>query len=413
MTAETLPSAEASSDPSTGSSAGSAEIGRLRHQLEELTDAHVLANEQFLALHRLSEFSSASLDPEVAVKRTVDEARTLLGAAQTAYRVGGDATSPNPTLSYDRGDGQTALVVPVRSDDQYFGVLEVVSSPRHRFSTADMKLTEALCNQLAMVLKLSTLHHEAIERTIIERDYNTASILAQAALNRPLPVVEGLELATFNRPARAAGGDFYAAARCGDGLYLALGDVSGKGLPAALIMSSATSATYSAFERCSAGTANVALSEIDRQLSSYLAETGLFITIVVAYVDLKQNQIQLSNAGHSPVIITQDGKATNSYADGPPIGVLEARTHGSRSWDFNPGDMLFLGTDGCTDQTNAGGALFGEDRVTRLIGNLGNIPATEVLTRLTRDVDEFAGDEDQIDDLTAMVVRRDPEGQDK
>lgn len=408
------------------------EAAVLRRQLGELTDAFVEANEQLLALYQLTEVSTASLDPTVAARRTVEGVHAIVGAewssfvrrtaenvVETAVAVGTEPERSDLVRSEDLLGGEafvehsehsdrSVISTPVKADGNHFGSLVVYSDAGRRFTTAHLKLVNAVSNQLAMSLELAAAHDSEVRRTVMERDHDTASALAQAAMNRPIPDVPSLDLAAFNRPARAAGGDFYAVARCGAGLYLALGDVSGKGLPAALLMSSAISAAYSAFDRTPNGDAGAALTEIDRQLSSFLMETGKFITMAVAYVEPDSETLYLSNAGQSPVLLVGDDGVQAVPPDSPPIGVLEPQDHTTQAWHLGAGELLFIGSDGWADQLDRNGNPLSDQKVEALLRAKQDNTAMDLTATLIAAVDEFASGTPQVDDLTALVIRREP-----
>lgn len=419
------------SDLSVGTAADS-ESEQLREQLSELTDAYVAANDQLLALYRLSEWSSASLDPLVAATRAVEGAAGLLGAARAQYfAVDGSTDEPlvsagpesttlgsqdpghgpgvringdQPIIIRDDRGGRCLLSVPVRTEDHLMGTMVAVAHEGQFFSTAELKLAGAICNQLAVIFELSEFHREAVQRSVMERDHDIASTLAQAAMNRSLPTHDHYDFAAFNRPARSAGGDFYAAARSASGVFIALGDVSGKGLPAALIMNAAISATYGAFER-HPGDVSGAMLDIDRQLVDYLNETGKFVTLVVAHLDPAAGTIQISNAGHWPVLLRRDGDIVRCTADNPPIGVLDPERHPSNAWQFDRNDLLFIGSDGWTEQENEAGTMFGDDLLVQRLSEDTWPTAADMLDELVKNVDHYAEGVDQADDLTAFVAR--------
>ncbi len=296
-------------------------------------------------------------------------------------------------------------MAPVKAGERWFGTI-VARSPRgSRFTTGDLKLLEAVANHLAVVLELTALHEDAVHRALVQRDHDTASALAQAALERAMPVIERLDVAASSRPARSAGGDFYAVGRASSGMYLALGDVSGKGLPAALVMTTAISATQGAFERHPSGDAGAVLSDIDNQLADYLSETGMFITMAVAHVDPETGVLQVTNAGQSPVVIVADDEASPITADGPPIGVLDPREHSFNEMRFDPGDALFIGSDGCTDQNGPDSTMYGEERIYELVKASTNQPSNDIIEHVLDSVAEHGSGCEQDDDLTAIVVR--------
>ena len=415
------------------------EAERLAMQLQELTDAHVEISDQMLALYKLTEFSSASLNPATAANRTVTEAEGLLEAKWTAFLTGGrqeplthsagaGASSSSsghvgpgeqlllvdsairlskerkPFAANDDISGCSILGVPVDADGTHFGMLVAASKPGQQFATTQVKLATAIANQLAVMLRLAAMHNEAVRRTLAERDHDIASTVAQAALKRPMPETPRLDLAAFNRPARAAGGDFYAASKTADGLYVAIGDVSGKGLPAALVMTTALSATYGAFERSPEGTTADVLDEVDHQMWPHLNETGMFITLAIAHLSPGTATLTISNAGHSPALRRSAGHLEHCPADGPPIGVLDRQGYGMNRWDFSGEDLLFLGSDGWTDQTKSDGEMFGEDRLAAELLAAGT-SSSNLMTRLVDTVDHYANGDDQVDDLTALILQ--------
>ena len=407
------------------------EADTLRAQLGELTDALVSANDQLLALYQLAGFSAGSLEPAVAVERGLSEARSIIGAESVAFIVavndgslavassvgddasalldvmGDDGSAGGTAARIDRNlpDGRGHLSAPVRADGRSFGIIRARSVAGGLFTTADLKLLEAVANHLAVILELSALHEDAVQQTMIQWDHEAASALARAVLQRTLPEMAGVDLAAASRPARSAGGDFYAAGRSTRGLYLALGDVSGKGLPAALVMTTATTATQGAFERHPDGDPGAVLSDIDTQLADYLGETGMFITMAVAHVDPLTGVLRITNAGQSPAAIVSNGRAVAIPADGPPIGVLEPRAHPTNERMVGEGDVLFIGSDGCTDQTAPDDTMVGTERVHRLLESRSWQGSDHLVQMILDRVADHADGKEQDDDVTAIVLR--------
>lgn len=421
----------------------SSEVRALRGNLNELTDALVSANDQLLALYQLAGFSTGSLEPATATDRALLQARELLRAESVALLTSNDAGGASVTARVGIGAagsrallGNTTIGAPSRIDrdpslgdreqlsapvkigERVFGTLVARSESGTSVNTGDLMLLEAVAGHLAVILELSELHQETIRTTIIERDHDTASALAQAALNRPLPQAPGVDVAARSIPARLAGGDFFAVAQSSNGIYAALGDVSGKGLPAALVMTTAISATQAAFNRTSTGDVGEVLADIDGQLADHLAETGMFITMAIAHLDTTTGELQTTNSGQSPVLLVRAGHAgdANSQAssitvipaDAPPIGVLDPSAHAVSRWTLEPGDTLVIGSDGCTDQSNHGGQMIGEDRFNTLLTPPDGrdwASAAEMLDNVLDGVMEFGEGAPQDDDLTAVVLR--------
>lgn len=400
---------------------------QLNAQLDELTDALVAANDQLIVLYQLSRQTAGSLEPAIAAHRALTRASALIGASSVTFlpetagltkpiTVGIDdhrgaiakpaVPTTKPRIDRTLHDGRSNLVAPVRTGDRTFGTVVARSGRQRDFTTGDLKLLEAIANHLALILELSTLHADAVTQALVQRDHDTASTLAQAALGIPLPTVQGLDVAAVAIPARSAGGDFYAAGRTPTGLYVALGDVSGKGLPAALVMTNAVWAVRGAFDRHRGGDVGAVLDDVDRQLADYLAGMGMFITMAVAHVDLATSELTITNSGQSPILVGAGATLTPAAADGPPIGVLAPRSHTSTRHPFDPGAILLIGSDGCTEQRGHDERMLGEDAVHRLTATGAGRTAADTIDALVEAVAGHRAQRDQDDDLTAIVVRR-------
>ena len=401
-------------------------IGELRQHVAELADAVVSANDQLLSLYRLTQFASASLDSNVASQETVEEARSGLGATGVAFISNDPNTSPGHTPMSGTVSSSLlnvaaattaslpqliphhanpAMLAEVRTNSRCYGAL-VAERDHGPFGTADLKLLDAMASHLALILELSALHEDRVHQAVLQRDYDTASALARAALNRPLPVSTGMELGAASIPARAAGGDFYAAGRSKTGVYVALGDVSGKGLPAALVMTSAISSTHSAFARHPEGDASHTIYDVESQICGYLSETGMFVTMALAHMDLSSGQMEVVNRGQSPVVLATGGQTINIAACGPPLGVVSARLYPAHRWTMSDNDLLFIGSDGCTDQRNASQVSIGESGVSQLVQNAVGQSAQAVVDAVIGAATAFTVEAEQDDDLTAIAIRR-------
>lgn len=371
----------------------------------ELADALVAANNQLLSLYRLADFSAVSLDTDVAISRTISEAKGLLRAETVNFTetLNKEVATHHPRQADDTlRDGH--LVVPVQAHGKHAGYLRAYRSGAP-FDTGDAKVLSALSNHLAVVLELGEMHDDLVRQAITQRDHDTASALAQAALNPELPTTDGVEVAAASLPARAAGGDFFAAGRTTNGIYVALGDVSGKGLPAAMIMTSALSATNSAFGRYPEGDCSGVVFDIENQIHQHLTETGMFITLAVGHIDTQSGVLTLVNRGQSPVLLARTDAAVPAPVDGPPLGVLKpSRTSGS-SHVLKPGDLLVIGSDGCTDQRDQNAKAYGDEAMQNFTESNRTLSATEFIDTLFACVKEHGQERERDDDLTAIVAR--------
>jgi serine phosphatase RsbU (regulator of sigma subunit) len=264
--------------------------------------------------------------------------------------------------------------------------------------------------QLAQALAtLQAAQEQLLEKEKLEQELRLAHTIQQSTLPKELPVIPGWQLSAFWQPARAVGGDFYDFIPFPDGsLGLIIGDVSGKGMPAALIM--ATTRTLLRF---------AALNEAEKQLvhpGKVLAavnEIGcleipakMFVTCLFAVVNLESGQIRFANAGHTLPFQCSPGGVTELRATGMPLGLLPGMRYEERETTLAVGDSLFLCTDGLVEAHNPQKEMYGLRRLQMQLaaGNQGSsLQIAAVMAQLT----EFTGsDGEQEDDMTCVVLQR-------
>ena len=205
-------------------------------------------------------------------------------------------------------------------------------------------------------------------------------------------------------PAKAVGGDLFDFLIRDEVLFFCIGDVSGKGIPASLVMAMVSSMfrTLSDSEDSPArmvSSMNMAMSGRN--------ENMMFITLFAGALNLATGELLYTNAGHNAPVLVRDGKPVLLDADSNvPVGITEGWEYTLQKTVLRPGTALFLYTDGLTEATREGGELFGEDRVLEHLTGLGNeLSAKAFVTRMTEAVSAFVGDSEQSDDLTMMVVK--------
>lgn len=219
----------------------------------------------------------------------------------------------------------------------------------------------------------------------------------------PFPGHPALELYARQRPAREVGGDFYDFFICGDRLVFAVGDVSGKGIPAAIVMA-ITKSLFRAF-----ASACQEPSEIAGRLNSSLSdnnEANMFVTMFIGTLDLNDRTLSWCNAGHNPPVLT--GSAGAGYMHPKvslPIGVMPGTVYKTESIALLPDDCLLVYTDGLTEAENSSRELFGEERLLNLCSSLGSLAPEVLLGRIDGALASFVGPARQSDDLTMFALR--------
>jgi adenylate cyclase len=250
---------------------------------------------------------------------------------------------------------------------------------------------------------------ESHKRELIEKELGIAKKIQESFLPKKKPEVKGLELAAEMRTARQVGGDLYDFVEMGEeGMGIMIGDVSGKGVPAALYMAKVVSEFKSSLGE-EGGQGFAAPRQVVTKLNDRLckeATSGLFVTLSYIIFDKKRRVAAISSGGHLPLIVVNKNTRETRLVDikeGTPLGLFEG-DFGEESIGIKPGDLFILYTDGVTEAMNPKGEMFGEEKLVTLAKANCALPAEE-LTRLIQDeVGKFEGRMKQHDDITVVVI---------
>jgi sigma-B regulation protein RsbU (phosphoserine phosphatase) len=317
-----------------------------------------------------------------------------------------------PTAGVQLSDCQKCLVVPIAMPGRRLGVLAVADKESRDgrvldFTPADARLLALFANQAAAAIDTTRLHREALEKERIERELELAAAIQRQLLPRELPRLAGLELAGSTLPTRQVGGDYFDFFPLSGGrLGFVVADVSGKGIPAALLVSTVHAAIYLQID--ASETIVELVSRIDKHLQRFSA-AHKFLTLFFGVVEPGAGLLRYVSAGHNPAILARrSGQIERLSATGVPLGLVPNGSWTEETVPFAPGDLVCAYTDGFTEATNADEEEFGLDRLEReLTSDLG-LPARELSDRLFRAVAVFAQGMPQYDDQTLLIVRREP-----
>ncbi|QTD53165.1 SpoIIE family protein phosphatase [Sulfidibacter corallicola] len=224
-----------------------------------------------------------------------------------------------------------------------------------------------------------------------------------------VPHIDGLDIASFSQPAREVGGDYFDfVMRDPRRLGVVIGDVSGKGMPAALYMTMAKGLV----QAYSAGTDSPkeALSQINRQFHRASA-ANIFLSLQYALLDAEQGQMIISNAGHNPVLLHSPSRGESNFlkTSGMAVGLEGGEVFDKVVQDvqipFHPGDVMLFYTDGIVEAMNDRNEVFGEDRLMEVIKDTDHLSAKDILERIRHEYSRFVAGMDQFDDMTAVVIK--------
>lgn len=253
------------------------------------------------------------------------------------------------------------------------------------------------------------LHEAEIQREVerLEHDLKVARSIQQSLLPNSVPEVEGFEIAGWNQPADETGGDYYDWHVLPGGRFLVvLADVTGHGIGSALL-----AAVCRAYARASFSVEQEllpAMERINAQLSADLTG-GLFVTFVAVICAPGESHVRLLSAGHGPLFfyLLREDQFNKSNAQGLPLGISPTLdSEPPLTVELNLGDMIVLLTDGFSEWVNAAKEQFGADRLENAIREARDLPPTEIISTLYRKVVEFSGGTKQLDDLTAVIIKR-------
>ncbi len=324
---------------------------------------------------------------------------------QNAVAIVKDARNdPDFGALVDRHSGLTTrsiLCAPLSVRDQRLGAIELINKAGNGFfRPRDRQLLRALGASAALAISNARLTRAMVDQERVRRELELAAEIQRSMLPGRMP--DNFPVSGLNRPAHEVSGDFFDILKLADGrIAFAVGDVSGKGINASLVMVKATS-----LFRCLAKThrrPGLLLGAINRELCEAAAPGGMFVTMATGLLDPRTGVVLLANAGHEPSILHRDGVFTAFPADAPPLAIdrdLVAKTMPERRIEL-AGGALYLFTDGLPE-TRGDAGMVGAEGVCRLISRFASLPADR---RLHSIIDELApAGVSPRDDLTLLVA---------
>ncbi|MGZ8869114.1 MAG: PP2C family protein-serine/threonine phosphatase, partial [Thermoanaerobaculia bacterium] len=240
-----------------------------------------------------------------------------------------------------------------------------------------------------------------IRMVVEEADFDHARAIQQALLPREMPRVANIDVSGVWQPARMMGGDYYDLLPLSDTeLAICIGDVAGKGMPAALLMSGLQAAV-----RASASSSPRDLCERVRRVVVSSLSGGRFVTFFYATVDTAAMCLRWCNAGHNaPILARADGTIVRLAEGGPAFNRLFRGAYEEREIAITPGDRIVLFTDGVSEAADTAGEMFGEARIEELVTDCRDLAATELQQTIVDAASVYSGGELE-DDVTLVVVR--------
>ncbi|MEW6413048.1 MAG: GAF domain-containing SpoIIE family protein phosphatase [Candidatus Zixiibacteriota bacterium] len=307
---------------------------------------------------------------------------------------------------------RTTICLPIQTAHRCFGVLLVINKENEsNYTDEDREILEMLMNFVAVAIDNSLLMKDKLKRQKVEQEMAIAKQVQETILPQDIDGVKGAEIGTAYFPAMDVGGDFYDIVKIDESRFVVvIGDVSNKGVPAALIMSAAAGIIKSALDL----QPNISVSELAGKTNEMLASgiikhREMFVTLFFARYDLKERVLTFCNAGHVPGLLwdSKNQKVVELSVGGPIVGQFPNIKYKEGTRPLEPGDRLFLFTDGLTEATDRGGQLFGRQRVEQVFQTEINLSPKQFCLKVKGWIDSFTEGcaEDTIDDFTIVQVR--------
>ncbi len=425
---------------------GDADVGSLREENRQLRRAV----EELSILNDLARAIGASVDSEDIIQKIVDRSMRAVQAEQTVVTLvdrnaqqnmktlvrAMTSSSENPHFHLNenllgwmhlykkplcsnepRGDErfrglkwddsiQSILCAPLMVKSELIGVITSYNKKQQNgFTDEDQRLLAIIAGQSAQIVENARLYEEEKALASMKEQVKLAAQIQQDLLPKTPPGLPGYDIAAISLPAQMVGGDYYDFIYVREGRWgICLGDVSGKGLPASLLMANlqATLRGQTALD----GPVGETISRSNR-LIYRSTDPEKFATLFVGLLDVERHELAFCNAGHeNPILLRKGAQIDRLATGGMALGVLEEFPYQQDVARMETGDMLFIYSDGIPDAVNEFDQPFGEERLIACVREGESEPAASIVKRVIDAVHAHENGAERIDDLTVIVVKR-------
>lgn len=304
---------------------------------------------------------------------------------------------------------EAQLLLPLAFKEKLIGFMSLSAKKSEEpFSTSDVQLLESVATQTGLALENSHLAEaiasEVAQRERLNRELEIAREVQERLFPQSYPAVAGLDYAGRCRPALGVGGDYYDFLELGDGcLGIGIGDISGKGIPAALLMASLQASLRG---QTISGTSDLAtlMSNVNRLIFE-TSPANRYATFFYGQYEPSTRRLIYVNGGHNPPMVFRNGEVLRLEDGGPVVGLFKAARYSQGNVQLVGEDVLLLYTDGISEAMNAADEEWGEERMIEAARACRSRPALEMMEELMRAADAFVAGAPQHDDMTIMVVK--------
>ena len=312
----------------------------------------------------------------------------------------------DPEVDHQSGyKTRTLLCAPMKNKNgETIGVFQLLNKKKTHFDKRDEKFLAALSLPASLAIENARLHMTEIEQKRIEKELEVAGEIQRRLLPKSLPSLRGLDLSACSIPCYCVGGDYYDAIQIHENkIALVIADVAGKGIPAALLVSTLQAALHAYLEAGFSSTELVA--KLNKVISEY-ATDDKFITFLICVYDESTRSLRYVNAGHNmPLLLGAGASLRELDKDGLCLGILPDSRYEEGEVQLRSGDTLILYTDGLTEAVNKRLELFGLQRFRSILARAYDQDAKSLQEQILHEIRIFTEGEPQADDITLVIMK--------
>jgi sigma-B regulation protein RsbU (phosphoserine phosphatase) len=329
----------------------------------------------------------------------------LLGhVALTAEPINSPDVRMDPIYINARSETRSEMVAPIISNAEVIGVFDLESDELNAYSDDDLQVLMLLASQVAIIIEKVMLHEQLIEKKRLEGQLEVARQVQLELLPAKDPQLDGYDISAYNFPTEEVSGDYYDWVQIyEDQIGLVIADVSGKGVPAALLMAflraSLRAATHIGYSP------HISMAKVNYLLWESI-ERNQFVTAFYGILDATNKTLAYTNAGHNPpLLLDKDGNVRFIERGSLPLGMFKDTRYHEYYLTTEPGEMLVLYTDGLTEAQNPQGEEFGRERLAEAVKANRQLNARELISAVQKEVIEWTNGKGATDDVTFFVIK--------
>lgn len=328
----------------------------------------------------------------------------LGSVALTGAPIISDDVRKDPVYVNARDRTRSEMVAPIISNDEVIGCFDLESDNLNAYSNDDLEVLMLLASQVAIIIEKVMLHEQLIEKKRLQGQLEVARQVQLELLPGEDPAIAGYDISAYNFPTEEVSGDYYDWVRIyDDQIGIVIADVSGKGVPAAILMAflraSLRAATHIGYAT------NISMAKVNYLLWESI-DRNQFVTAFYGILDASNRTLSFSNAGHNwPLLIKANGETSFIDSGEQPLGMFQHTRYHQYHVMLEPGDVFVLYTDGATEAASPDGEEFGRDRLVEAVRNSLDKPAREMIASIQMSVLEWTASVGANDDVTFFVIK--------